>query len=144
MKPVIFLFAAASLAAYSAPVVECSALASKSFGADVKIDSATAVAAATNLPAHCEVKGVIWPENHFVVKLPANWNERFEMVGNGGWAGTITTTAVDGAIRLGYASASTDTGHSTQKEPGAIFALKSDANPNALRKVVDHGYLAIH
>lgn len=144
MKHVIFLFAAASLAAYAAPAIECSALASKSLGADVKIDSATAIAATANLPAHCEVKAVIWPENHFVVKLPANWNERFQMVGNGGWAGTISTAAVDAAVKLGYASASTDTGHSAQKEPGAIFALKSETNPNALRKVVDHGYLSVH
>ena len=119
-------------------------MAAKSFGADVKIESAKSVAAAANLPAHCEVKGVIWPEARFVVKLPVEWNERFQMVGNGGWAGTITTAAVDAAVRLGYASTSTDTGHDAQKEPGAVWALKSDTNPNALRKIVDHGYLSVH
>src|SRR4029077_10032072 len=61
-----------------------------------------------------------------------------------GWAGTITTAAVDAAVRLGYASTSTDTGHSAQREPGAIFALKTQENPNALRKVIDHGYLSVH
>lgn len=130
--------------AMTAPVMECATLASQSFGADVKIESARPVAAATNLPAHCEVRGVIWPEARFVVKLPAAWNERFQMVGNGGWAGTITNAAVDAAVRLGYASTSTDTGHDAQKEAGAIFALKSATNPNAARKVVDHGYLSVH
>ena len=39
------------------------------FGADVKIESATMVPAAANLPEHCDVRGVIWPESNFVVKL---------------------------------------------------------------------------
>jgi len=143
MKTVAFLLACA-WAAQAAPVIDCSALAVKSFGADVKIESAKAVATVANLPAHCEVRGVIWPEARFVVKLPTAWNERFQMVGNGGWAGTITTAAVDAAVRGGYASTSTDTGHDAQKEPGATFAVKSDTNPNAARKVIDHGYLSIH
>ncbi|MEO8097853.1 MAG: tannase/feruloyl esterase family alpha/beta hydrolase [Acidobacteriota bacterium] len=132
------------VAAYAAPAVPCSDLSKKAFGTDVKIETALAVAATANLPEHCEVRGVIWPESRFVVKLPANWNERFQMVGNGGWAGTITTAAVDAAVRLGYASTSTDTGHDAQKEPGAIFAQKSASNPNAARKLIDHGYLAVH
>ena len=66
------------------------------------------------------------------------------MVGNGGWAGTISMAAVDAAVRLGYASTSTDTGHDAQKEPGAIFAYPSATNPNAARKVIDHGYLSVH
>jgi feruloyl esterase len=102
------------------------------------------VAAATNLPAHCEVRGVIWPEARFIAKLPTDWNERFQMVGNGGWAGVISIPAMDTAVRGGYATISTDTGHDAQKEPGAIFALKSPTNPHAERKVVDHGYLAVH
>jgi hypothetical protein len=133
-----------SAAAYAAPAMECVALSAKSFGADVKLESAKTVAATANLPEHCEVRGVIWPEAKFVVKLPTAWNERFQMVGNGGWAGTISTAAVDAAVRLGYASTSTDTGHDAQKEPGAIFALKSATNPNAARKVIDHGYLSVH
>jgi feruloyl esterase len=142
MKTAVLLFAAA--AAYGASSAECAALASKSFGADVTLESSRMVAAATNLPEHCEVRGVIWPEAKFVVKLPAAWNARFQMVGNGGWAGTLSIAAVDAAVRLGYASASTDTGHDAQKEPGAIFALKSPSNPHALRKVIDHGYLSVH
>lgn len=142
MKTALFLLL--GTAAWAAPAIDCPAMLVKTFGTDVKVDSAKAVPAAANLPAHCEVRGVIWPEAKFLMKLPLNWNERFQMVGNGGWAGSITTAAVDAAVRLGYASISTDTGHDAQKETGATFALKSDTNPFALRKVVDHGYLAVH
>ncbi|MEP7355249.1 MAG: tannase/feruloyl esterase family alpha/beta hydrolase [Acidobacteriota bacterium] len=126
------------------PAIKCDQIATTKFTADVKINSAKLVPAAANLPEHCEIQGVIWPEAKFVVKLPSNWNSRFEMVGNGGWAGTITTAAVNTAVGLGYASTSTDTGHDAAKEPGAIFAMKSETNPNAARKVIDHGYLAVH
>jgi feruloyl esterase len=140
----VFLFLLVPAAALAAPAMKCEELARVPFGKDVTIESARTVAAANNLPEHCAVSGVIWPEARFVVKLPANWNNRFQMVGNGGWAGTISTAAVDAAVRLGYASTSTDTGHSAQKEPGAIFAMKTPENPHALRKVIDHGYLSVH
>src|SRR5690348_409434 len=113
----------------AAPVKKCDEMASAPFGADVKIDSVKLIPAAANLPEHCDIRGVIWPENHFAVKLPTNWNERFQMVGNGGWAGTISLPQVDAAVRLGYAATSTDTGHDARKEPGAIFAYPSPQNP---------------
>ena len=137
-----------SACALAAPAQKCETLASTSFarqfGTDVKIESATLVAAAANLPEHCDVRGVIWPEAKFAVKLPVNWNSRFQMVGNGGWAGTISIAAVDTAVRLGYAATSTDTGHDAQKEPGATFSYPGPNNPNAARKLIDHGYLAVH
>jgi feruloyl esterase len=129
---------------FAAPVKKCDELASISFGADVKIESAKLVNATGNLPEHCDIRGVIWPEAKFAVKLPTAWNERFEMVGGGGWAGTISLGAVDTAVRAGYAATSTDTGHDAQKEPGASFAYPGPNNPNADRKVIDHGYLAVH
>ena len=128
----------------AAPAKNCQDLATTPFGADVKIDSAKLVSATAKLPEHCEVRGVIWPENHFAVKLPSNWNNRFEMVGNGGWAGVISVAAMDTAVRAGYATTSTDTGHDAMKEPGATFAYPGPSNPNAARKVIDHGYLAVH
>ena len=148
MKPVLSFSVFVTLAALpvwaATPAHSCPDLAKGIFGADVTIESARVVAAAANLPAHCEIRGVIWPEARFVAKLPQDWNERFQMVGNGGWAGAISVSAEDAAVRLGYASISTDTGHDAQKEPGAIFALKSPTNPHAERKVIDHGYLAVH
>src|SRR5215470_9494594 len=129
---------------FAAPTKKCEELASISFGSDVKIESAKSVAAAANLPEHCDVRGVIWPEARFAVKLPTDWNNRFEMVGGGGWAGTISLGPMDTAVRSGYATTSTDTGHDAQKEPGASFAYPSATNPYAARKLIDHGYMAVH
>src|SRR5438552_14108941 len=95
MKFVLLCLTAVLAAA--APVKNCADLAATKFSADVKIDSAKMVPAVANLPEHCEVRGVIWPEAKFVVKLPTNWNTRFQMDGNGGWAGTISTGPVDTA-----------------------------------------------
>jgi feruloyl esterase len=39
------------------------------------------------------------------------WNGKFQAVGNGGWAGVISYPAMADALRAGYATASTDTGH---------------------------------
>src|SRR6266404_5955958 len=105
-----------SACAFAAPPKKCDDLAAIPFGADVKVESAKLVTATASLPEHCDVRGVIWPEARFAVKLPAKWNNRFEMVGNGGWAGTISLAAVDVAVRDGYAATSTDTGHDAQKE----------------------------
>ena len=102
--PTALLFAAE-------PAMKCDALTTKTFGDEVKIHSATLVPAKGNLPEHCDVRGVIWPEAGFAIKLPTTWNERFQMVGNGGTAGTISLGAVDGAVRKGFAASSTDTGH---------------------------------
>ena len=128
----------------AAPVKKCEDLGAVPFGPDVKIESAKLLPATPQLPEHCDVRGVIWPENHFAVKLPANWNERFQMVGNGGWAGTISFGPMDAAVREGYATTSTDTGHDEKKDPGAEFAYPSPGNPTAARKLVDFGYLAVH
>jgi hypothetical protein len=66
------------------------------------------------------------------------------MVGGGGWAGVISLGPMDTAVRNGYATTSTDTGHNAQKEPGASFAYPSGTNPYASRKLIDHGYMAVH
>jgi feruloyl esterase len=55
-----------------------------------------------------------------------NWNGKFQAVGNGGWAGTVSLGAMREALRAGYATASTDTGHQAgqgQSQGGAAFAL---------------------
>ena len=69
-----------------------------------------------DLPDFCRVAVTIKPTADSDIKvevwLPANgWNGKFQAVGNGGWAGVISYSAMAGAVRGGYASASTDTGH---------------------------------
>jgi feruloyl esterase len=122
----------------------CSALASKSFGSDVKIESATLVAATPQSPEHCDVRGVIWPEAKFAIKLPANWNNRFYMVGGGGFAGQLSLGPMNVGLQKGYATATTDTGHDAAKEPLGSFAERRADNPNADRKKLDYAYLAVH
>lgn len=95
---------------------------------------------AVSLPAHCRVAAVIVPaaDSHIEVEFwmpAAEWNEKLEAVGNGGFAGVISYPAMAAALREGYATVSTDTGH---KERNASFAL---GHPE---KVADFGYRAVH
>jgi feruloyl esterase len=69
-----------------------------------------------DLPAFCRVEATLTPSSDSDIKvevwLPASgWNNKFQAVGNGGWAGVISYAAMAEAVRGGYASASTDTGH---------------------------------
>jgi Tannase and feruloyl esterase len=128
----------------SAQTVKCTDLLTKSFGAEVKLESATVVAATATTPEHCDVRGTIWPEAKFALKLPKEWNQRFIMVGNGGHAGTISFAAMEPGLRRGFAAVSTDTGHDAAKEPGASYAYPGPNNPNAERKRLDFAYLAVH
>ena len=66
------------------------------------------------------------------------WNGKFQAVGNGGWAGSISFPAMAAALQEGYATASTDTGHKSSETPGGSFAL---GHPE---KLVDYGYRAVH
>jgi feruloyl esterase len=70
------------------------------------------------------------------VWLPTQgWNGKFEAVGNGGWAGTISYSAMADALRNGYATAATDTGHTGSS---ASFAL---GHPE---KLLDYTYRSEH
>jgi len=70
-----------------------------------------------DLPAFCRVAGEIKPTKDsdikFEVWIPASdWNGKFMGIGNGGWSGEIWYPFMGVALRRGYATASTDTGHS--------------------------------
>ncbi len=65
-----------------------------------------------SLPAYCQVSGTVAPSIHFEAWLPATtWNGKLEVVGTGGFGGTINTFAMATALRAGYATASNDSGH---------------------------------
>jgi len=92
------------------------------------------------LPAFCRVAATLTPTPDSDIKIEvwlpaANWNGKLQAVGNGGWAGTISYGAMAAALAAGYATASTDTGHSTA---GAAFAL------NHPEKLVDYAHRAVH
>src|SRR3989442_194969 len=103
------------------------------------------------LPAFCRVAATLKPSPDSNIKMElwmplANWNGKFQAVGNGGWAGAISYTSegaaanggpggMAGALQNGYATASTDTGHEGQ---GAEFA------PGHPDKLIDYAYLPGH
>jgi feruloyl esterase len=92
------------------------------------------------LPAFCRVAATLTPSADSDIKIevwmPASgWNGKFEAVGNGGWAGTIGYPAMAQALTRGYATTSTDTGHSM---PGGSFAL---GHPE---KLTDYAYRSEH
>ncbi|HTB20990.1 MAG TPA: tannase/feruloyl esterase family alpha/beta hydrolase [Bryobacteraceae bacterium] len=69
-----------------------------------------------DLPEFCRVAATIKPSSDSDIKvevwLPASgWNGKFQAVGNGGWAGVISYRELGDALRRGYATTSTDTGH---------------------------------
>ena len=69
-----------------------------------------------SLPDFCRVAATLTPTSDSDIKveiwLPAkDWNGKFQAVGNGGWAGVISYSAMAEAVAHGYASSSTDTGH---------------------------------
>lgn len=93
------------------------------------------------LPAFCRVVAVTKPAIRFEVWLPlTKWTERFEVLGNGGMAGTISYSAMAAALRRGNVAASTDTGH--VNPPGNGFdASWSLDNPGLIE---DFGYRSLH
>lgn len=87
------------------------------------------------LPDHCRIAATLTPVDGSDIGmelwLPVEgWNGKFLAVGNGGWAGSISFSAIADGLAEGYAAASTDTGHTGGS---AEFAL---GNPE---KVVDSG-----
>lgn len=96
------------------------------------------------IPAYCRVALLLTPSSDSHIEsevwLPVdNWNGKFQVVGNGGWAGIISYPAMAAALKEGYATASTDTGHKANEGGGnGMFAL---GHPE---KIVDFGYRALH
>jgi feruloyl esterase len=68
------------------------------------------------LPAFCRVQATLTPTSDSDIKvevwLPlSGWNNKYLAVGNGGWAGTISYADLADGVSRGYATSSTDTGH---------------------------------
>lgn len=99
----------------------------------IQVLESESVAASATLPAHCRVHGLLPTAVHFELRLPEPWNGKFLMVGNGGYLGMFFDQSY--GLGRGYATASTDTGHSG---PDPRFAFNN-------REVeIDFAYRAIH
>jgi feruloyl esterase len=98
------------------------------------------IASLTNLPAFCRVAATLKPTSDSDIKvevwLPvSNWNGKYQAVGNGGWAGSILYAALGEALKRGYATSSTDTGH--------VGGTAKDMLGHP-EKLIDYSYRAIH
>jgi feruloyl esterase len=69
--------------------------------------------AAESRSSFCRVALTIDKEIKVEVWMPDIWNARFEGVGNGGLTGALNYPEMARAVGLGFAAASTDTGHET-------------------------------
>ena len=97
-------------------------------------------AAFASLPAFCRVAATLTPTSDSDIKvevwLPVTgWNGKYQAVGNGAWQGSIGYAAMAEALRRGYATSSTDTGH---VGGSASFGM---GHPE---KVIDFAYRSEH
>jgi feruloyl esterase len=159
-RPAIFALLAFAAPASTATAMPCESLRSVSIP-HVTIGAADVVAPAppggegrggraggtpqaAPLPIHCRVKLVLTPSSDSNINaelwLPATtWNGKFMAVGNGGFGGSIQGLAeMQTALRLGYATAGSDTGHSQADGPNGMFGL---GHPE---KIVDFSHRAVH
>jgi feruloyl esterase len=123
------------------PKIACSDLRSLT-GYEFTVESATLVPATADIPEYCRVKGQIQPEILFEVNLPAVWNRRFYMTGNGGYAGESLDAPQragqrNNAMRRGFVSAATNTGHDSSVEPLGAFAVNR-------QKLLDYAFRSLH
>lgn len=136
-----------------AHAADCRSLAGNTFGNAqmVETNEVTAPITITSLEGRgvtvrasfCRARGVIKPstDSHINIEVwlpPARtWNGKYQGMGNGGFAGTLSYAAMSRALESGYAVSSTDTGHTGRGN-------QSDWAVGHPEKVVDLGWRAIH
>jgi len=84
------------------------------------------------------VAATVGAEVKFELWLPTAWNKKLLGVGNGGLAGTITYAAMVKPLQQGYATSSTDTGHSSMNTNDGSWAL------GHFERVVDFADRGVH
>jgi feruloyl esterase len=141
-----------SAAFYAAPAVaatSCASLAGMTLPDNTTITAAQSFAAGdtvsgtTKAPVGlCRVQATAKPgagsNIHFEVWVPTDgsWNGKYQQVGNGGFAGAISLSAIANGVSRGYATAGTDDG--TSGPPSGAPSFIGD--PDVL---IDYGYRAL-
>ena len=105
----------------------------------LKLPSATITMAKVEADS-CRVAATLRPSADSDIKMEvwmpvSKWNGKYQAVGNGAFNGSISHAAMNDALARGYATSSTDTGHTGNT---ASFAV---GHPE---KVIDFGWRAIH
>jgi tannase/feruloyl esterase len=121
---------------------------------NLTVNTATDEPAASGVPEYCDLKGEVATNGEgggpntagFEIDLPATWNQKFIFEGGGGFDGSLTH-GTSQQLTKGYATASTDSGHTA---PGPLypafnagFAVISPSVPSE-PKLVDYFYRARH
>ncbi|MBP2161226.1 MULTISPECIES: tannase/feruloyl esterase family alpha/beta hydrolase [Asticcacaulis] len=126
-------------------------------GDKARIVSARPVAAASGLPAHCDVSGIMHERQgrfgqayaiRFHMRLPEAWNSRMVFQGGGGSNGDIgdalghVSSTGPVALAMGYAVISQDSGHdnATNSDPARNGALAFGFDPEAR---ADYGHASL-
>ena len=138
----------------------CEALAGRTIawtGDSARIVNAAPVAATADLPAHCDLSGVMHERQgrfgqayaiRFHMRLPQDWNERMVFQGGGGSNGDVgdalghVSSAGPVALAMGYAVISQDSGHdnATNTDPAHNGALAFGFDPQAR---ADYGHASL-
>jgi feruloyl esterase len=95
----------------------------------------------------CRVAGTIKPGSksnvHFEVWIPTDgsWNGKYQQIGNGGFAGSISLSGIANAVSRGYATAGTDDG--TSGPPSGAPAFVESPGVLNMDVLLDYGYRAV-
>lgn len=90
----------------------------------------------------CRIAGTIKPgprsNVHFEVWIPTDgsWNGKYQQIGNGGFAGSISLSGIANGVSRGYATAGTDDGTSGPPSGAPAFIGNMDV-------LLDYGYRAV-
>jgi feruloyl esterase len=119
------------------------------------VTSAKVAAQEGSFPSRCVVEGTVATDGdgagpnsaRLRVQLPETWNGKLVFFGVGGLAGSLNPSAnprdFASALKQGYATAITDTGHVGSNPFDASWILDAPGKPNEA-KIVDYFYRATH
>jgi hypothetical protein len=100
----------------------------------IQISASQIVQQADNLPAFCQIQGIIAPNIGFEARFPqSDWNGKFFQTGCGGFCGVLRanreskSNAINYALRRGYATIITDGGHQAENTWGGQWAKDNPA-----------------
>jgi feruloyl esterase len=141
--PVAYLCASSNASAAACESLTSLSLANTTITLAQTYSAGETVVGSTIAPVElCRVAGTITPGSrsnvHFEVWIPTDgsWNGKYQQIGNGGFAGSISLSTIANAVSRGYAAAGTDDGTSGPPSGAPSFI----GNPDVL---LDYGYRAI-
>lgn len=123
------------------PKTSCAALHSLT-GYDLSVMTVEATPAAAGSPEFCRALILVQPEIRIEVSLPARWNHRLYMFGNGGYAGESLEAPNriahrNAALHAGFVVTQTNTGHDAAREPLGTFTVNQ-------QKLLDYAFRSLH